>query len=108
LAARVSIQAVEVRGSLPTSQVRRSVERIRPLFAACYVKAAQAAGHNGFGESIVELQIDERGRVRAPRVRGGSLPRLDACVAEVAGKLVSEKAPDTGTVNASFKVAFTP
>jgi serine/threonine protein kinase len=108
LSARAQIESVEVRGSLPTSQVRRAVERIRPQFEACYARSAQVAGHNGFAELIVELQIDERGRARAPRVRGGSLPRLEACVAEVAAKLISEKAPDTGTVNASFRVAFTP
>lgn len=108
LQARAQIGAVTVRGSLPTSLVRRAVERIRSQFETCYTRAAQGAGHNGFGELIVDVQIDERGRARDPHVRGGTLPRLDACVAEAASKLISEKAPDTGTVTASWKVAFSP
>jgi serine/threonine protein kinase len=108
LQAKVQIQAVEVHGSLPTSLVRRAVERIRSQLSACYTRAAQAAGHNGFGEVTVNVQIDERGRARSPIARGGSLPQLDACVGDAASKLVSEKAPDTGTVSASWKVTFTP
>jgi serine/threonine-protein kinase len=108
LQATVQIQGVAVRGSLPTSLVRRAVERIRPQLASCYSRAAHAAGHNGFGELSVEVQIDERGRARNPHANGAALPQLNACVADAASKLVSEKAPDTGTVNASWKVAFTP
>jgi hypothetical protein len=108
LQATVQIQAVTVRGSLPTSLVRRAVERIRPQLASCYSRAAHAVGHNGFGELSVEVQIDERGRARNPHANGAALPQLNACVADAASKLVSEKAPDTGTVNASWKVAFTP
>jgi serine/threonine-protein kinase len=108
LQATVQIQGVAVRGSLPTSLVRRAVERIRPQLAACYSRAAHAAGHNGFGELSVDVQIDERGRARNPHANGAALPQLNACVADAASKLVSEKAPDTGTVNASWKVAFTP
>jgi hypothetical protein len=108
LQARVQISQVTVRGSLPTSLVRRAVDRIRSQFETCYTRAAQGAGHNGFGELIVDVQIDERGRAREPHAHGGALPHLDTCVAEVAAKLISEKAPDTGTVTASWKVAFSP
>jgi hypothetical protein len=106
--ASVQIDGFSVRGSLPTSQVRRSVERIRASFANCYKQAAQAAGHHGFGELIVDVRIDERGRANAPRVHGGQLPRLDACVADAVSKLICEKAPDTGTVLASWKITYTP
>jgi serine/threonine protein kinase len=108
LRATVTIQGITVRGSLPTSLVRRAVERLRSQLAACYARSAQLAGRNAFGELSVEVQIDERGRARKPSSHGGGLPQLDACVADAASKLVSEKAPDTGTVNASWKVAFTP
>jgi len=108
LMANVQVQSITVRGSLPTSLVRRAAERLRPQLAACYARAARLAGRNAFGELSVELQIDERGRARNPTSHGGGLPQLDACVADAASKLVSEKAPDTGTVNASWKVAFTP
>jgi serine/threonine protein kinase len=108
LRATVQVQGITVRGSLPTSLVRRAVERLRPQLAACYARAAHLAGRNGFCELSVEVQIDERGRARKPTSHGGTLPQLDACVADAASKLVSEKAPDTGTVSASWKVAFTP
>jgi serine/threonine protein kinase len=108
LAADAQIQAVELRGSLPNSVVRRAIERLRGQFAACYARAAKVAGHNGFGESIVELTIDERGRARSPHAHGGGLPRLDACVTEVTSKLICDKQPDTGTVSATFRVTFRP
>jgi hypothetical protein len=108
LQANVQIQALEIHGSLPTSLVRRALDRIRGQFSACYVRAAQAAGRNGFGEVLVSVQIDERGRARSPVARGAALPQLDACIGDATSKLVSEKAPDTGTVSASWKVTFTP
>jgi hypothetical protein len=104
----MAIRELTVRGSLATSEVRRAVERIRAQLAACYTRAAQAAGRNAFGELSVEVEIDERGRAHVPRASGGALPGLDACVAGAAAKIVSGRPPDTGTVKASWKVAFTP
>lgn len=108
LTAKVRIETVDVRGSLPTSQVRHAVDRLRSQFKVCYEQAAQAAGHNGFGELIVDIEIDERGRARSPRVRGARLPRLEACVIEAAHHLITRRAPDTGTVSATWKIAFSP
>ncbi|HKP59965.1 MAG TPA: protein kinase [Polyangiales bacterium] len=108
LEARPSIGDVTIRGSLPTSWVRRAAERIRPQLAACYARAAQGAGKNQFGTLTVDLEIDERGRARSPAARGSGLAGLNDCVAEAAGKVICERAPDTGTVHASFKVIFTP
>jgi hypothetical protein len=108
LEARASIGDVTFRGSLPTSSIRRSVERLNPQFSACYAHAAQSAGHNQFGAVTVEVEIDERGRARSPHARGGRLDGLNECVADAAGKVISERAPDTGTIHASFKVIFSP
>ena len=108
LSATVEVSSYSVRGSLPAAPVRRAAERLRGAYANCYKAAAQAAGHNAFSELIVEVRIDERGRASSPRVHGGQLPRLDACVADAVAKLVCEKAPDTGTVLASWKVTFSP
>ena len=108
LTAKVQIGGVEVHGSLPTSHVKRAVERLHSQFKSCYERSAQVAGHNGFGELIVDVQIDERGRARSPHVRGAGLPRLDSCVADAVSKLISERVPDTGTVVATWKIAFTP
>ena len=108
LAAKVKIDAVEVRGSLPKSQVRHAVERLSSQLKACYAQAAQAAGHNGFGELIVGVEIDERGRARSPRVQGAGLPHLDGCVTETIQHLTTGRFPDTGTVTATWKIVFMP
>jgi hypothetical protein len=108
LEAHSGIGDVTIRGSLPTSWVRRAAERIRPQLSACYARAAQTAGRNQFGSLTVEVEIDERGRARGGNAHGSSLPGLNDCVAEAAGKVICERAPDTGTVHASFKVTFTP
>jgi serine/threonine protein kinase len=107
LEARAAIGEIQLRGSMPTSMIRRAIERIRPQLTACYARAAAAAGRNSFGTLDVDLEIDERGRVRKPRARGSALPGLNDCVAEAAGKVISEP-PDTGTVHASFQVTFSP
>ncbi|HET8939373.1 MAG TPA: protein kinase [Polyangiales bacterium] len=108
LVARVKIDSVEVRGSLPKSQVRHAIERLNSQLKACYAQAAQAAGHNGFGELIVGVEIDERGRARSPRVQGAGLPHLDGCVTETIQHLITGRVPDTGTVTATWKIVFMP
>jgi serine/threonine protein kinase len=108
LTAKVQIDAVEVRGSLPKSQVRHAVERLGSQLKQCYERSAQAAGQNRFGELIVAVEIDERGRARSPRVRGGGLPQLDGCVSEIVSHLITGRVPDTGTVTATWKIVFTP
>ena len=108
LTAKVKIEEVEVRGSLPNSQVRRAVGRLTSQFKRCYEQAAQAAGHNGFGELIVGVEIDERGRGRSPSVSGGGLPRLEGCVSETIQHLITGRVPDTGTVTATWKIVFSP
>jgi serine/threonine protein kinase len=108
LRAQAAVQGVTVRGSLATSVVARAVERIRSQFVACYARAATAAGRNGFSEVIVEVQLDERGRATSPRATGGALPGLAACVADAAGKVATDRPPDTGVVKAGWKVVFAP
>ncbi|MET0387141.1 MAG: hypothetical protein ABW321_14330 [Polyangiales bacterium] len=107
LRAAATIEDLSVRGSLSASNVRRSVERLRPALAACYERAAQQAGRNGHGRVELSLTIDETGRARAPHVSGAALPGLGSCLSSVTSKLVSQ-APDTGTVRASITVNFMP
>jgi hypothetical protein len=108
LEAKATIGEVTSRGSMPTSLVRRAIERINPQLAQCYARTAQAVGKNGFGSVTVEVDLDERGRARSPSAHGGKLSGLNDCVAEAAGKVISDRAPDTGTIHASFKVIFSP
>lgn len=108
LTAKVRIDDVEVRGSLPKSHVRHAAERLVRQLKRCYEQAAQAAGHNGFGELIVAVDIDERGRARSPRVQGAGLPRLEGCVTDTLQHLATGRVPDTGTVSATWKIVFMP
>ena len=108
LTAKVRIEGVEVRGSLPKSHVRRAAERLTSQLKRCYEQAAQAAGHNGFGELIVSVEIDERGRARSPRVQGAGLPRLEGCVTDAVQHLITGRVPDTGIVSATWKIVFMP
>lgn len=108
LHANVTSSLVNLRGSLPKAPVRRAVEKLNPQFAACYARAAQLAGQDGFGDLIVDVEIDEYGRARNAHARGATLAQLNACVADAAAKLTSEKTPDTGTVTATWKVTFSP
>jgi hypothetical protein len=108
LHANVTSTLVNLRGSLPKAPVRRAVEKLNPQFAACYARAAQLAGQDGFGDLIVDVEIDEYGRARNAHARGATLAQLNGCVADAAAKLTSEKTPDTGTVTATWKVTFSP
>jgi len=107
LQAAVSVEELDVRGSLSASNVRRGLERLKPALAECYEHAAQRAGHKEFGRMEVSLTIDEAGGARAPHVQGAELPGLRACLHSVASKLVSQP-PDTGTVRATIVLAFSP
>jgi serine/threonine protein kinase len=108
LAAHARTSELVVHGSVATSVVRRAIERMTAQLEACYARSAVAAGRNGFGASQVEIEIDEHGRAREARAQGAPLRGLDACVAQAARSLVADRPPDTGRVQASFKVAFTP
>jgi serine/threonine protein kinase len=108
LKSKTAIRALEVRGSLATSDVRRAIARMTSELGVCYSRAATGAGRDGFGEVRVEVTLDERGRAQNPHAEGAALPGLDACVARAMGRLVSTRAPDTGTVKANFRVAFVP
>jgi hypothetical protein len=105
--ATVRIEALDVRGSLATSEVRRAVARLEPQLAACHARAERLAGHGAPATLSVAVEIDERGRARAPRATGSALPGLARCVARAVSKL-SARPPDTGTVKAQWKVTFAP
>jgi hypothetical protein len=108
LRARAQSTDVDVHGSLANSVVRRAIDRLTAQLSACYGKAASAAGHNAFGTLEVQIEIDEHGRARGAQVHGAALPGLGTCVAQAASRLAADRPPDTGTVKASWKVAFTP
>ena len=108
LRARARIAGLEVQGSLATSVVRRALARGVSDYAACYRTAATRARKNAFGQVQVSFDIDLRGRIRHVRTGTSGLPGLAACVGKVTSRLATNRQPDTGTVKASFEVAFFP
>jgi hypothetical protein len=107
-ALRARVSALAVRGSLPSSQVAQGIERVVPQLNECYRKAAAAAGPALPRRVQVELELDEQGRARKPNVRGASAPGLAACVTTAIGRVASRRAPDTGTVTATFALELAP
>jgi hypothetical protein len=108
LVAAARVDGVNVRGPLSAAQLRRSVERVRPMLSECYAAAAQRAGHNRFAQLRVTVTIDEAGRVKSlPQVEGAQLPGFAECVSGAMSKLVSQ-APDTGTARAAILLGFDP
>jgi eukaryotic-like serine/threonine-protein kinase len=107
-ALRARVSALAVRGSLPSSQVAQGIERVVPQLNECYRKAAAAVGPALPRRVQVELELDEQGRARKPNVRGASAPGLAACVTTAVGRVASRRAPDTGTVTATFTLELAP
>lgn len=108
LLAAAHVDNVAVRGPLSAAQLRRSVDRVRPLLSECYGEAARRAGWNRFSQVRIAVTIDEAGRVKTqPKVEGAQLPGLEACLGGAMSKLVCQ-APDTGTAKAMIVVGFRP
>jgi serine/threonine-protein kinase len=107
LEARASISGLSVDGGLSSGVVRSAIERVSNRFESCYADAARRANKNQAGTVNVRLTIDEGGRASGVSARGDPLPGLSTCV-RTAAQRISARAPDTGTVDASFGVQFTP
>jgi len=107
LAARATISVAAWDGSLPRGTGLSAARRFQSALENCYAQAAQRAGRNARGSMTVSLTIDENGRARSVRVNGEPLPGMATCVRGVMGRLSGAR-PDTGTVDASFRVEFTP
>ena len=100
----VQVSAVDVRGSLTSSSVRRAIERVRPQLTQCYQRYSTP------GRNIRPLQIsavvDEVGRLRNTNLTGGNYAELNACLLKATSKMVVADAPDTGTVRATWTLSY--
>ncbi|MEZ4403835.1 MAG: protein kinase [Kofleriaceae bacterium] len=106
--ATAEIAGLNVRGSLSSGQVRRTIDRAVGGFAACYLPAATRAGRSPAATVAVGFTIEEDGGVRNVKTSGGGLPGLAACVATQLAGARSSVPPDIGTVAVTFSVAFQP
>jgi hypothetical protein len=91
--AALRVTSEVLHGALPSSAIRRAVERIRPGLSACFSPPSVR-----LHRLSLRLQIDELGRVRQPQVEGAESPALTSCLIGVVNHMVSV-APDTGTVS---------
>ncbi|MCG8555989.1 MAG: protein kinase [Proteobacteria bacterium] len=106
LDATTQIARWQVQGPLPSSVLRRAVQRLEGDIDRCYTSAARRVGKDGFGEVRVAFRITTTGRASAVETSGGGLPGLDRCVRGVIARVVSRRKPDLGEARAAFVVQF--
>jgi hypothetical protein len=105
---RLTVEALDVRGSLTAGQIKRALDRVVPVLRACYLPAATHAGKSPTVIVRVRFEIDESQRARSIRASGGELPELGACASRALELVRTEAPPDVGTVDVGFGLAFVP
>ncbi|MEO8705167.1 MAG: protein kinase [Kofleriaceae bacterium] len=101
------IASLDVNGPLPTSVVRRGVERILPSLRTCYRTAAKARGATPAVKLTLSFEVDESSA--AARVSAtGNFGSLAGCARDAVGRMQTQQAPDVGTVNVVVMITFRP
>ncbi len=109
LDATPAIASLDVNGPLPSSVVRRGVERILPALRTCYRTAAKASGMTPAVSVSLSFEIDESGAASGVSARGAAnLGTLATCVRGAVSRLNTQQAPDVGTVNVTAAISFRP
>ncbi|MBA2542792.1 MAG: serine/threonine protein kinase [Deltaproteobacteria bacterium] len=109
LDATPSIASLDVNGPLPSSVVRRGVERIIPALRACYRAAAKAGGKTPLVNVSVSFEIDESSVATGiSAARGTAFGSLHGCVRGAVSRLQTQQAPDVGTVQVVLALTFRP
>jgi len=106
--ARAVVSGLTLDGALSRSALARAIEAQRPTLEACYADASRAAHRDAAVGATVQLEIDVDGRARVLAVGALGLPGLGACAGSALGRMRLKDRPDTGTVLASFHLAFAP
>jgi hypothetical protein len=103
-----AVEALDVKGSLSRSIVRRSVERTLGSLRTCY----RAAAREGKATPAIDLQlrfeVDENSLATHVVTGGGSFGSLASCAASVVGQVHTQGAPDVGTAQVSVVIRFRP
>jgi hypothetical protein len=101
-------ESLDVRGSMSTSVVKRSMERQLASLRACYQTAARAGNATPAVDLKISLEIDENGAATHVTTSGTGFGSLASCAAGVLGGIHTQQAPDTGTAQVSVLIRFRP
>ncbi|HMG21972.1 MAG TPA: hypothetical protein VK607_11660, partial [Kofleriaceae bacterium] len=108
LDAKAAIAGLEVKGSLSTAVVRRSLDRALDSLRTCYRTAARAGNATPALELQLRFEIDENSIATHVAASGASFGPLAGCASGVIGQLHTQQAPDTGTAQVSAVIKFQP
>jgi serine/threonine-protein kinase len=108
LDATPSIASLEVKGPLPSSTVRRSVDRTLASLRACYRTAARAAGRTPAVELHLTFEVDENSLATRVATSGASFGSLASCAIGVVSHIRTAEAPDVGTARVTVVIRFRP
>ncbi len=103
-----SIARLDVNGALPSSTVRRGIERTLSGYRDCYRSAARSAARTPAATVKVTFEIDEAGLVRNVQAGDASLPGMSRCVRDATSRMRSQATPDVGVAHASVVISFAP
>jgi serine/threonine-protein kinase len=108
LDATPAIASLDVNGPLPSSTVKRAVERALPAMRTCYRTAAKAAGKTPADKVTLSFEIDENSTATGVAASGASLGTLAACAKGAIARIQTQQAPDVGTVHVVVAITFRP
>jgi hypothetical protein len=104
-----TIASLDVNGPLPSSVVRRGVERILPALRACYRTAAKAKSSTPVVSLSLSFEIDENSAAtNVSAAKGAAFGTLPACMRGAISRLQTQQAPDVGTVHVVVGITFRP
>jgi serine/threonine protein kinase len=103
------IATFEVSGALPSSVVRRAVERTLPTLRTCYRAAAKASKSTPQVTLSLRFEVDENSTARRVSASGGAnLGSLSSCVRSAIAGVQTQQAPDVGIVHVVATISFRP
>jgi len=104
-----TITSLDVNGPLPSSVVRRGVERILPALRTCYRNAAKTGQKTPLVSLSVSFEIDENSSAtNVSAARGAAFGPLQGCVRGSVSRLQTQQAPDVGTAQVVLVITFRP
>ncbi|MEJ7597408.1 MAG: protein kinase [Kofleriaceae bacterium] len=108
LDATPQIARLDVQGALPSSVVRRAVERALPAMRTCYRAAAKAGQSTPSVTVSLSFEVDESSAATNVSASGASFGSLAACMRGAVGRVQTQQAPDVGIVYVVAAITFRP